>query len=287
MVASNTITLEYAIPIVFGSNIGTTFTCLIVSVSHYDKSAEFKRATTTAFLHHLFNIICAIIFFSIELGSGLFSNLSYVLGKQLKTAVGSGYFNTVNPIQTILDPVKKLIVLNITSPYILLVVAIIGLYISLRFIVWFFNNHLMDYSSKIFKPTLFQNRYKTFFTGLISTAVVHSSSTTTSLMVPLAATNKISFKGAFNFIIGANVGTTLTALSGAFSKSETAISVAIAHVLFNVIGLIIYFYIPKTLNTTVTIASILARFFEKYRLFFLVYIAIIFFIIPFLLILVY
>ena len=55
-------------------------------------------------------------------------------------------------------------------------------------------------------------------------------------MVPLVATDKVKLSNAFPFIIGANVGTTITALLAALFKSETAVSIAIAHLLFNCIG---------------------------------------------------
>ena len=45
MVASGSLTLESAIPIIMGANIGTTITAMIVSLGFIPKKKEFKRAT--------------------------------------------------------------------------------------------------------------------------------------------------------------------------------------------------------------------------------------------------
>jgi sodium-dependent phosphate cotransporter len=76
------------------------------------------------------------------------------------------------------------------------------------------------------------------------TAAIHSSSVTTSLAVMLAATEKISPKKLFPFIMGANMGTTVTALIAAVGRSEAALSIAICHFLFNLFGVLIFFPFP-------------------------------------------
>lgn len=282
LVATNTITLQNAIPIVFGSNIGTTFTCLVLSFSHFDKKSEFERGMTAALLHNLFNIICAMIFFSIEFSLSGFSRISLLLGQQLKVIMGGGFNSVVNPFTYLITPLES--ALDKIHPIGLLIASFCLVYTSLRAIVWFFSHQLQAYESKFFDSAKESNKYKTFLSGLSSTAIVHSSSTTTAFMIPLAATKKISLNTAFNFIIGANLGTTLTALSGSLSKSETSISVAIVHVMFNFLGFIIFFYITPLNRFIQKLASSMARFFEKNRIYFVAYIVVIFFLIPFVLI---
>jgi sodium-dependent phosphate cotransporter len=116
------------------------------------------------------------------------------------------------------------------------------------------------------------------------TAAIHSSSTATSLIVPLVAADKLSIKKAFPFVMGANVGTTITALIASVSKSEAALSIALAHVLFNIIGVIIFFPIPVIRNIPVHLARYLGSLTVKNRLVGLVYIVLTFFLIPFILI---
>jgi len=72
------------------------------------------------------------------------------------------------------------------------------------------------------------------------TAAIQSSSVTTSLLVPMVATQKVSLRNGFSFIIGCNIGTTITALLAAISKSDAAVSLAVAHLLFNLIGMLLF-----------------------------------------------
>jgi sodium-dependent phosphate cotransporter len=84
--------------------------------------------------------------------------------------------------------------------------------------------------------------------------------------------------------MGANIGTTITALLASVSKSEAAVSLAIAHVLFNVIGVLIFYPIPIIRAIPVWLARKLGSLTVKNRLLGFVYIILTFFLIPFLLI---
>jgi sodium-dependent phosphate cotransporter len=63
--------VETAIPMIMGANIGTTITNSIVSLGHFSKRNEFRRAFAAATVHDFFNLICVIIFLPIELMFGL------------------------------------------------------------------------------------------------------------------------------------------------------------------------------------------------------------------------
>ena len=76
---------------------------------------------------------------------------------------------------------------------------------------------------------IFKKTGLAFTYGLFFTAAVQSSTVTTSLVVPLVATRKVSLKKVFPFVVGANIGTTITAALAAIYKSEAAIALAIVH----------------------------------------------------------
>ncbi|MCO4785422.1 MAG: Na/Pi symporter, partial [Marinomonas atlantica] len=84
--------------------------------------------------------------------------------------------------------------------------------------------------------------------GALVTTFVQSSSTTTSLMVPLAGSGSFSLKQIYPFMLGANIGTTVTALlaataiSGALAVS--ALEIALVHLLFNVFAVVVIFGLP-------------------------------------------
>src|SRR3954470_6467340 len=54
------------------------------------------------------------------------------------------------------------------------------------------------------------NPFTGLFIGLLVTAIIQSSSATTSMVVALVASGSISLEGAVPIIMGANIGTTIT-----------------------------------------------------------------------------
>jgi sodium-dependent phosphate cotransporter len=83
------------------------------------------------------------------------------------------------------------------------------------------------------------------------------------------------------FILGANIGTTITAFIAAMSNSNIAISIAIAHFLFNTIGVIIFSAVPYVKTIPVNLAKGMGKLTIRYRLAGFVYILMTFFFIPF------
>ena len=132
-----------------------------------------------------------------------------------------------------------------------------------------------------FQKFFFQHPLKSFGWGLVTTAAIRSSSVTTSLVVPLVAKKVVKLKNAVPFILGANIGTTLTAFIAAMFNSNTAISIAIAHFLFNFIGVLIFFPIPFVKDIPIQLAAGLGRLTLKYRLAGFLYVILMFFFIPF------
>ncbi len=74
------------------------------------------------------------------------------------------------------------------------------------------------------------------FVGFAFTAIVQSSSATTALLVTMATEGTISIAAAFPMILGANIGTTVTAMLSGIGANKNAKKAAIMHLLFNVIG---------------------------------------------------
>ncbi|HHW91349.1 MAG TPA: Na/Pi cotransporter family protein [Firmicutes bacterium] len=76
--------------------------------------------------------------------------------------------------------------------------------------------------------------------GALFTAVIQSSSATTSLIIILAGENLIDMQGAISLVFGSNIGTTVTALLASIGTSITARRTAIAHLFFNVGGALVF-----------------------------------------------
>ncbi len=76
--------------------------------------------------------------------------------------------------------------------------------------------------------------------GALLTALVQSSSATTGIVIVLAGQGLISPEAGIALVLGANIGTSVTALLAAIGKPREAQRAAVAHLLFNVVGVLIW-----------------------------------------------
>ena len=162
--------------------------------------------------------------------------------------------------------------------------SILLLFASLRGLSVMLKKILIGKSQENLEKYVFGSPFKSLVWGTGLTAAVQSSSVTTSLIVPLVATDKISLRKAFPFLMGANIGTTVTALIAAISQTEAALAVALCHLLFNLFGVLILFPIGAVRNLPIYLAELLGHYAGKKRMVGIAYIAITFFLIPFTLI---
>lgn len=72
--------------------------------------------------------------------------------------------------------------------------------------------------------------------GMLITEIVQSSSASTTICLALVAKGVLPFEMALMFMLGANVGTTITAFLASLGTTITARRVAWAHIIFNVVG---------------------------------------------------
>ena len=93
--------------------------------------------------------------------------------------------------------------------------------------------------------TSFENPFMGILAGAVFTALIQSSSATTGIVITLASGGSITLEAGIPLILGANIGTCVTALLAGLNASREAKRVAIAHVTFNVIGVALFcFWIP-------------------------------------------
>lgn len=76
--------------------------------------------------------------------------------------------------------------------------------------------------------------------GAVSTAIIQSSSATTAILQELYSTGTLRLVGALAILLGNNIGTTVTAVLASIGGSITAKRTAMAHVLFNVLGSLLF-----------------------------------------------
>jgi len=78
------------------------------------------------------------------------------------------------------------------------------------------------------------------FTGFIVTAVIQSSSATTGIMIALAAAGLLTIESAFPVLLGANVGTCVTALLSSIGAKRAAKRAALMHLTIKIVGTVTF-----------------------------------------------
>lgn len=280
-VASSAISLQNAIPIVIGANIGTTITSTIISMSYISKQKEFRKAVAAGTSHDFFNILTVLILFPLEVNYRFLEKISAFISSSLH--VGGSTQNEIVVSSSFIETATEWIV-SAAGPIISLLAGILLLFGCIKFISKWLYKILIGKTKDRFENVVFKNKYRAFGWGLVITSIAQSSSLTTSIIVPLVATGKVKIKKAFQFIMGANIGTTITALLAALFQSEAAISLAIVHFLFNLTGVMIFFLLPFMSQVPVYLAKKMGEITMRVRLVGFAYILIAFFLLPFTLI---
>lgn len=280
-VAAGSITLDSAIPIILGANIGTTITSTIVAFGYITKANEFRKAVSAAMIHDMFNILGILIIFPLELNYQLLQRASTAISKfmPIGASTADSSFWLSRAFGYIGDTLNDFV-----GPFVLLLFAVILLFASIKLISRILYKGMVGESQKQFRNTIFRTPLRAFGWGLTITSAVQSSSLTSSLIVPLVATGKVRLSRAFHFLMGANIGTTLTAILAALFRSEAAMSLAIAHFLFNLVVVIIFLSIPFIGRLPLYLAERMGHLMFKFRIAAFVYITLAFFAIPFALI---
>ena len=120
--------------------------------------------------------------------------------------------------------------------------------------------------------------------GTAVTILVQSSSTTTSLVVPLAGTGIFGVRDIYPFTLGANIGTCITSLLAATAISGPnaifALQIALVHLTYNVLGVVVIFGIRLLRELPVLGAETLARVATERKSIALAYVLGVFFVIP-------
>tara|TARA_E500000318_G_scaffold17549_1_gene17802 strand:- start:1567 stop:3354 length:1788 start_codon:yes stop_codon:yes gene_type:complete len=84
------------------------------------------------------------------------------------------------------------------------------------------------------------NPFMAILVAAAFTALVQSSAATMGIVIVLAGQGLVSLEGGIALIFGANIGTCVTALLGAIGKNRDGVRTAVGHILFNVIGVVIW-----------------------------------------------
>jgi len=282
VVAAGNLSLEQAVPMVMGANIGTTLTSTLVSLSYIMDRKQFKRALSAGILHDIFNIFTVLILLPLEISFGFLSKMAMSIAHLF--APDEGYSGPLVYNKVFTRTLTDLITETINIPFFTMLLAIFMVFGAIKLLsTSVYKAFVVDSFNEI-RDFVFKNPYMALIYGTFFTAAVQSSTVTTSLVVPLVANKKVSLPKSFPFIIGANIGTTITAAIAAIYKTEAAIALALVHFLFNLFGALIFMPFPLVRNIPVKLAIWMGKKSVESRFIGFAYILLTFFIIPFLLI---
>ncbi|MBN2240896.1 MAG: Na/Pi symporter [Dehalococcoidales bacterium] len=258
LAGSGVLPIESAIPMVMGANMGTTITNVLVSLTFVTRKEDFRRAFTAATMHDFFNLFTIVLFLPLELFFHIIEK-SAVFLTEIFQDVGGVTFTS--PLKIIIDPVSKgfqhflsdsLGASDIVVAIVLIIAAVILVVFSLIYLVKTMRSLVINTTEQVIDRFIFRNTFTAFVLGILLTAVVQSSSVTTSMIVPLVAAGFLGLNRAYPFTLGANIGTTITAILASLATidSETGagtvgLTVAFCHLMFNIYGTIVFLPLRK------------------------------------------
>merc|ERR1712190_654036 len=125
------------------------------------------------------------------------------------------------------------------------------------------------------------NDYLAIVIGMCITIIVQSSSVTTSALTPLCGIGVLPLHKMLPLTLGANIGTTCTALIASLvSLKFGAVQIALVHLFFNIIGILIWFPLPPMRRIPLAAAELLGLYASYFRIVPAVYLGIAFVVVP-------
>ncbi|MEA5446334.1 Na/Pi symporter [Gammaproteobacteria bacterium AB-CW1] len=255
LVATGEMTLGTAVFAIMGANIGTSVTAVIVALANLRIRSTFRRSFTAALIHDLFNLLTVAVLFPLEWITGLFheSGRGFITraAASLADLIGmEPVANPNSPVRVITRPLvdgsnwlgATLMPNEMAQGLFVAGLGLLLMFIGLVFMVKNLRGALLRHMDGLFRTYFFRNDLRSYGIGAVSTVMVQSSTITTSLMVPLAGAGVVPMKRLLPFMMGSNLGTTVTSVLAATANPvSAAVTVALVHVLFNLIGTAIWY----------------------------------------------
>jgi sodium-dependent phosphate cotransporter len=285
----NPLPIANAIPMIMGANIGTTVTNTAVSLAYMARRDEFRRAFAVATCHDFFNFMTVGILLPLELMTGYLRGTAAYLAHML---AGSGGYKFDSPLKSGLkaafQPVIDLSKMSFEAEQAqgVVIILISGMLIvgALFLLVRVMRAAMQSRVEAYITQFLGRSAVLSILVGVIATVMVQSSSITTSLLVPLAGAGVITLAQAFPLTLGANIGTTITAMLASLAatgkNAEGGVIIALVHLLFNLTGIAMIYPIAAVRDIPLAGARWFADFAVRSRKWALVYVLALFYGVP-------
>jgi solute carrier family 34 (sodium-dependent phosphate cotransporter) len=287
LVGAGVLGVGEAVPIVMGANIGTTITNTLASVGSIRRTEEFRRAFTGATMHDVFNVLAVAVLLPVELATGILSRTAIALSglvgdtttgefRSPARAVVGGATDRIESLVTALAGASALTgVLLIVIGLTLIFATLYGITKNMRVVV-------AGPAERSLNAVLGRAGSLGILVGALLTVSVQSSSIATSLLVPMIAAGVLRLESAYPLTLGANLGTTITALLAAMAvPGIEGLQIALVHLVFNVLGILLFYPLRPLRQLPLRGARWVADWAVERRALVFVYIVIVFYVIPF------
>ena len=288
LVGAGTIPLELAVPMIMGANIGTTVTNTLAALGNIRRPNEFRLGFAAATLHDYFKLLSVAILLPLELATNVLTNSAVWLTERLRgtevSEIGS------SPIrEAVKVPVGVVEDLVVGLPLPTVVIAILLLLIGLGAIfsaLGLLTKNMRQLVAGGIEQAL--NRWigkgggaVGILVGIVVTVAVQSSSITTAMLVPMAAAGVVTIRSVYPITLGANVGTTITALLASLAVLRPeGLTIALVHTLFNVLAIAIIYPVPVIRDLPLRAAVWTAKLATEHRSLVLGYVIGLFIVVP-------
>lgn len=281
--------ITIAVPMMMGANIGTSITNTLVSLGHVAKKEEFQRAFNAATIHDFFNVLSVLIFLPLEMAFGILEYLSGQIVAFIHTGEALGV-SGFNPIKAATQPVTDLVSQSLQflpSVYPGIVKILLGIaliMVSITYMGKIMKSLMVGKAKDLLHKSIGQGPISGITSGALMTVLVQSSSTTTSLMVPLVGAGVLKAREIYPFTLGANIGTCITALIAALGvvgvNSGFALQIALVHLIYNVLGVTLIYGIPVLRNIPINLSYQLSVLAAERKVYGAAYVGGLFFVVP-------
>ena len=280
--------VSLAVPMVMGANIGTSITNTIVSLGHVRAKEEFKRAFSAATVHDFFNLLSVVIFLPLEIAFGFLEKFGSWLSGFFYGS-GNASMSSFNVVKAVTKPVVNTFK-DIAKSFgdqiggiLLIAFGIALIFVAITFVGKLLKKLMVGKAKDIMHTAIGRGPISGIASGTLVTVLVQSSSTTTSLMVPLAGSGAFKLKQIYPFTLGANIGTCVTAVLAATAvtgNAQAALQIAFIHLVYNILGVIFIYGIPFLRFLPVKAAEKLGETAAENKMAALAYILGVFFVVP-------
>ena len=288
LVASGVVSVEAAVPMIMGANIGTTVTNTLVSIANLRNAEDFRRAFAAATMHDFFNVIAVIVLLPVEIVTGFLSSSAAAVADVIagRSELGGSFDSPIKSAvgwlaDLIEGPVEALFTSDRAVAVALIVLGIGFIMATLTLITKNMRVLVAARIERTLNAALARSGTIGIIVGVLVTIAVQSSSITTSILIPLVASGVLLVRNAYPITLGANIGTTITALLAALGAGAVdGLTIALTHTIFNILGILLIYPWPRIRYVPVQMAEWLANIATRNKSLALAYVGCAFVLVP-------